>query len=132
VLGSESLAALFQYGGHEALAFLALLLPLAAGLSAALMALAIRCKTVKEAQASAALLVFVVSLLPMMSLFSPAGEQIWHLWVPALAQFTLMNRVLRGEAMGWADLLLPALANMVLAAACLAWVVRRLRQITVP
>jgi sodium transport system permease protein len=132
LLGSESLAALFQYGWQEALAFLALLLPLAGGLSAALMALAIRCKTVKEAQASATLLVFMVSLLPMMSLFSREGEQAWHLWVPALAQSTLMNRVLRGEPMGPLDLLVPALASVLLAVACLAWVTRRLRTLTAP
>lgn len=132
LLGSESLSAMFQYGWQEALSFLAVLLPLAAGLSAVLMAIAIRCKTVKEAQASASLLVFGVSLLPMMSLFSRDGEQAWHLWVPALAQSALMNRVLRGESIGLQDVLVPAVASAVLAALCLGWVSRRLRTVTTP
>ena len=53
LLRSDTLAAMFQYGLREALLFLAVLLPFAAALSAVLMAVAIRCKTFKEAQASA-------------------------------------------------------------------------------
>ena len=52
VLRSDTLAAMFQYGLREALLFLVVLLPFAAALSAVLMAVAIRCKTFKEAQAS--------------------------------------------------------------------------------
>ena len=52
LLRSETLAALFQFGLREALLFIAVLLPLAGALSALLMAIAIRCKTFKEAQAS--------------------------------------------------------------------------------
>ncbi|MEP7302651.1 MAG: ABC transporter permease subunit, partial [Caldimonas sp.] len=49
VLRSDTLAAMFQYGLREALLFLVVLLPFAAALSAVLMAVAIRCKTFKEA-----------------------------------------------------------------------------------
>ena len=52
LLRSDTLAALFRFGLREAGLFLALLLPLAATLSALMMAIAIRCKTFKEAQAS--------------------------------------------------------------------------------
>ena len=125
LLRSESLAAMFQYGLPEALAFLALLLPLAGALAALLMAVAIRCKSFKEAQANATVVVLGVSVLPMVTLFNQEGEQAWHLWVPALAQSTLMGRVLKGEAMGAADLLLPALACAALAAVCLVYVARQ-------
>jgi sodium transport system permease protein len=107
------------------LAFLALLLPLAGALAALLMAVAIRCKSFKEAQANATVVVLGVSVLPMVTLFNQEGEQAWHLWVPALAQSTLMGRVLKGEAMGAADLLLPALACAALAAVCLVYVARQ-------
>jgi sodium transport system permease protein len=67
------------------------------------------------------------SLLPMVSLFSLDGERGWHLWVPSLAQSTLMNRVLRGEAMAWPDVALPALICGFLTVLALASVVRQLR-----
>jgi sodium transport system permease protein len=127
LLRNETLAALFQYGPAEALAFLALLLPLAGALAAVLMAVAIRCKTFKEAQASATVVALAVSLAPMAGLFSLDGERPWHLWVPALAQSSLMNRVLRGEAIGGLDLLPPTAMCALLVVLGLADVSRRLR-----
>jgi sodium transport system permease protein len=79
LLRSETLAASFQFGWREALGFLALLLPLAALLAAALMAVAIRCKTFKEAQANATVVVLAVSLVPLVGVFNQTGEQPWHL-----------------------------------------------------
>ena len=127
LLRSETLSAMFLFGLREALLFLALLLPLAAMLSALLMAVAIRCKSFKEAQANNTVVVLVVSLLPMVTLFNQAGEQPWHLWLPALAQLTLMQRVLEGEALGAADLLPPLVVAVLLSALCVAYVARRLR-----
>ncbi len=124
---SESLAALLRYGPREALLFLALLLPMAALLSAALMAVAMRCRSVREAQANATVLLLVVSLLPLVALLEQGGERAWQLAVPALAQVTLMGRVLRGEAIGANDLMLPLAVAVLATAACLADVARRLR-----
>jgi sodium transport system permease protein len=89
--------------------------PFAAALSAVLMAVAIRCKSVKEAQASTAGVVLGVSLLPLFGLLNPGAEEAWHFWVPALAQNTLMTRVLKGEHLG-GEPLLAALAMCVLLA----------------
>ena len=127
LLRSEALAAMFQFGLREAALFLALLWPLAALLSALLMAVAIRCKSFKEAQASSAVVLMAVSLLPMFTLFNQGAEQPWHLWLPALAQITLMQRVLEGEALAAVDLLPPLAVALLLTALCLAWVTRRLR-----
>ena len=127
LLRSETLAAMFQFGLREAALFLALLLPLAGLLSALLMAVAIRCKSFKEAQAGSAVLLTVVSLLPLVTLFNQGAEQPWHLWLPALAQITLMQRVLAGEALPAQDWLPPMAVAVLLTAACLAWVARRLR-----
>ena len=91
LLRSDTLAAMFRFGAGEALAFIGLLVPLAALLGAVLMAVAIRCRTVKEAQASAGLVVFATSLAPLVPLFSQQGEAPWHLWLPVLAQVTLMG-----------------------------------------
>ncbi len=128
LLRSESLAALFRFGPRELALFLALLLPLAGALSGLLMLLAVRCRSVKEAQASASVLVLVVSLLPLLSFFAQEGEQPWQRWVPALAQVLLMNRVLRGEALAAADFGPPLLLCLLLAALSVWGVARRLRR----
>lgn len=127
LLRSESLAAMFQFGLREAALFLALLLPLAAMLSALLMAVAIRCKSFKEAQANSTVVLLVVSMLPLVTVFSQEGERPWHLWLPALAQITLMGRVLKGEPMGALDLLLPLGVAAAGTAVCVALVARQLR-----
>jgi sodium transport system permease protein len=124
---SESMSAMFRYGPGEALQFLAILLPLAGAVSAVLMAVAIRCKSHKEAQANATVVLLAVSLLPMVAMFGQNGEEAWHLWVPALAQFTLMGRVLRGEVPAVGELGLSWAVCALLGLACLVFVARRLR-----
>ena len=127
LLRSETLSAMFRFGPGEAGQFLLLLLPLAGALSALLMAIAIRCKTFKEAQANATIVVRGVSMLPLVTLFNQSGEAPWHLWVPALAQITLMSRVLKGEALTAPDVLVPMLVSALLAATCIWFVARTLR-----
>jgi sodium transport system permease protein len=127
LLRSQALSALFQFGWREAALFLALLLPVAALVAALLMAVAIRSRSFKEAQASATVVVLAVSLLPMVTALQTGGAQPWQLWVPALAQITLMQRVLEGEALGAFDLLLPLVVAVVAAVLCLASVARQLR-----
>jgi sodium transport system permease protein len=127
LLKSETLAAMFQFGLHEALWFIALLLPLAGAVSAALMALAIRCKSFKEAQASSTVVILGISLLPLMSMLNQEGTAPWHLWVPALAQSTMMARVLKGETLLPTDVLLTVAVGVALTALALAYVVRTLR-----
>ena len=127
LLRSESLAAMFRFGIGEGAMFLLLLLPLAGALSALLMAIAIGCRSVKEAQAKTTVLVLAVSLLPLLTLFNQEGEAPWHLAVPALAQITLMGRVLKGEPMAGWEMALPLAVSALLAALCLAYVARGLR-----
>ncbi|MDN3919233.1 ABC transporter permease [Roseateles violae] len=127
LLKSDSLQAMFQFGGREVLAFLLLQLPLAAGLGALLMALAIRSKTFKEAQAGSALVITLVGLAPMVSILNPSGDAPWYLWVPGLAQNTLMMLVLKGEALR-ADQVLPSvIVGLALTLICLGYVARSMR-----
>ncbi len=128
LLRSDVLASMFRFGAHEALLFFLLLAPLGGAVAALLMAVAIRCHTVKEAQANVAVVMLLASLLPMVSLFSPSGEAAWNVWVPALAQTTLMGRVLKGEPIGLADASVPVLVCAVLTTLALAFVARRLQQ----
>jgi sodium transport system permease protein len=127
LLQSETLAALFRFGAPEALRFLVLLLPLAGALAAVLMAIAIRCKTFKEAQANATIVVLGVSMLPLMTLFNQEGEQAWHLWVPALAQVVLMGRVLKGEPTALLEHGLTLGVCVLLTTLAVAYVARTLR-----
>jgi sodium transport system permease protein len=126
LLRSESLAALFRFGPREAALFVALLLPLAGALSALLMAIAIRSRSVKEAQASSSVLVLLASLVPLVSVFGPQGEARWHLWVPALGQVSLMTRVLKGDGLTAADLAVPLAVSAVIAWLGVAYVARQL------
>ncbi len=127
VLRSDTLAALFQYGPREAGWFVLLLLPFAAAISAVLMAVAIRCKSFKEAQASSTVVILIASLLPLASVFNLGAETAWQAWVPALAQSTLMTKVLKGEDLSVGQVLPPALVCLALSAAGVAYVASRLR-----
>ena len=131
LLRSDTLQAMFQFGLREALLFLLVLLPFAAALSALLMAVAIRCKSVKEAQVNASLVVLLVSLLPLASVFNFGGEAPWHLWLPALGQSTLMTQVLKGEGLRAAQWLIPLAVSLVLGGLSLWFVARRLRRASV-
>jgi sodium transport system permease protein len=131
LLRSDALQAMFQYGLREALWFIAVLLPFAASMSALLMALAIGCKSFKEAQANSTVLLAGVSLLPLVTVLDQGGDSDWHLWVPALAQSTVMNRVLKGEALSVTHLLVPLGVSAALTAAALWWVARQLREAAV-
>jgi len=127
LLRSDSLQAMFQFGWFEVVAFLLLQLPLAAGLGAVLMALAIRSKTFKEAQAGSALVVTLVGLAPMVSMLNPGGDAPWYLWVPGLAQNTLMMLVLKGESLTLARVLPGVVVGVVLTVLCLLYVARSMR-----
>ena len=127
LLRSDTLQAMFQFGWHEVLLFLVVLLPFAAAISAVLMAVAIRCKSFKEAQANSTVVMMAVSLLPLVAVFNQTGEEPWHLWVPALAQNTLMMRVLKGESFSGQQVLVPLFVCALLTVAALWFVANRLR-----
>ncbi len=124
---SDSLQAMFQFGWYEVGIFLLLQLPLAAGLGALLMAIAIRTKTFKEAQASSTLVMTLVALAPMVSLLNPGGEAAWYYWVPGLAQNSLMMLVLKGESLGLMKLLPSMLVGVAMTVVCLGFVARSMR-----
>lgn len=126
-LKSDSLQAMFRFGAPEVISFWLLQLPLAAGLGAVLMALAIRSKTFKEAQAGSGLIITLVALSPMISMLNPGGEAWWYLWVPGLSQNTLMMLVLKGETLGWAQILPSVAVGLALTAACLSYVAWSMR-----
>lgn len=128
ILKSDSLQAMFQFGPQEVMAFVLIQSPLAAGLGAVLMALAIQSKTYKEAQAGSTLVITLVGLAPMVSMLNPGGEAPWFLWVPGLSQNTLMMLVLKGEPLSATVILPSILVGLILTAGCLAYVARSMRK----
>ncbi len=131
LLRSDTLAAMFQYGVREVVLFLVVLLPFACAASALLMAVAIRCRTFKEAQASTTVVMLAASLLPLINVFSLGEESPWYLWVPALAQNVLMTHVLKGEAFNVGQLAVPMLVCAALATGGVWFVSRTLRSAAV-
>jgi len=126
LLRSESLSAMFRFGWAEAAWFITVLAPFAAALSALMMAVAIRCKTVKEAQANNVVLTIAVSLTPMIGLFNQEGESPWNLWVPPLAQSALMNRVLKNVPISPLDFAPGVVVCSAVTALALVFVTRQL------
>jgi sodium transport system permease protein len=127
LLRSDTLAAMFQYGPHEAGLFLVVLLPFAAAVSALLMAVAIRCKTFKEAQASTTVVMLAASFTPLINVFSLGNEAPWYLWVPALSQNVLMTHVLKGDGITAEQLAVSVVMCLLIAVAAIWFVARTLR-----
>ena len=127
LLRSESLRAVFQFGWGEVLCFTLICVPFAGAVAALLMATSIRGRSVKEAQAGNSLVMTLVLLLPLVSVLNDGAEPAWYLWVPSLAQQTLMMRVLKGESLDAVHWLIPALMCVIIGILCLGYVSRALR-----
>ncbi len=127
LLRSDTLAAMFRYGAREAAEFVVVLLPFAAAAAALLMAVAIRCRSFKEAQASTTVVMLAASVLPLVNLFSLGQESAWFAWVPALAQNVAMTHVLRGDGLSLRDCVPSFLVCFAVTAASLVYVTRGLR-----
>ena len=116
----------FLFGITELLRFLLILAPLMALLPAALLYVGTRGRTLKEAQANVSVLLFVVSMLPVVQLFLQKKEPAWLLWAPISAQYTLLSRALRGDAIPSIDWLQSAAVPVALTAIILVAVARML------
>jgi hypothetical protein len=120
----------FLFGVTELLRFLVILAPLIALLPAALLYVGTRGRTLKEAQANVSVLLFIVSMLPVIQLFLQKKEPAWLLWAPISSQYTLLSRALRGDAIPALDWLQSATMPLALAAIALIAVARMLERET--
>lgn len=128
LIRNDELQAMFHFGGPELLRCFLLEIPLACSMSALLMAVAIRTKTFKEAQASSTLIMTLVGLAPMVTLMNPGAEAPWYFWVPGLGQNALMMLVLKGEALPLAKVLPAVLSGVVLTLLGLSLVAQVMRR----
>ena len=87
----------FLFGARELAWFLVVLLPLVALLPAVMLFMGARSRTFKEAQASVSLVIFLVSIIPVVQLVQQKKDPDWIAWIPVSGQFSLLGQVLRGE-----------------------------------
>jgi sodium transport system permease protein len=116
----------FLFGMREFGRFALVLLPMVLLLPAILLYVGSRARAYKEAQANVSVLLFVVSLIPMVQLFLQRREPDWIMLVPVSAQYSLLNTSLRGEAPALAQLALSWLTPALLVVVALVAVSRRL------
>jgi sodium transport system permease protein len=116
----------FLFGSREFGRFLLVLVPMMLMLPAILLYVGSRARAYKEAQANVSVLLFVVSLIPLVQLFMQRKEPGWLMLVPVSAQYSLLNTSLRGEAPALAQLALSWLAPAALIVIALVAVARRL------
>jgi len=95
----------FLFGLAEFGRFIVALIPLILLMPAILLYVGCRGRTFKEAQSNLSVLLFVVSLLPIVQMFLQKKEPGWLTWIPVSGQYTLLSRALRGEALPSLELL---------------------------
>ncbi|HKP67431.1 MAG TPA: ABC transporter permease [Casimicrobiaceae bacterium] len=116
----------FLFGSREFFRFALVLVPMILMLPAILLYVGSRARAYKEAQANVSVLLFIVSLIPMIQLFTQRREPGWLMFVPVSAQYSLLNTSLRGEAPALSQLALSWLAPTALIVLALVGVARRL------
>jgi sodium transport system permease protein len=95
----------FLFGLAELGRFVVALVPLILLMPAVLLYVGCRSRTFKEAQSNLSLLLFVVSLIPIMQMFLQRKEPGWLTWIPISGQYALLSRALRGEGLPAAEIL---------------------------
>ena len=89
----------FLFGFAELERFVVVLLPLVLLIPSLLVYFGCRARSFREAQSNLSLLLFAISLLPIVQMFMQRKEPAWLAWVPVSAQYTLLTKALRGEAL---------------------------------
>ena len=122
----KKIPALQAIGAPELGQFILILVPFAAMTSALTMMICTFGRSYREAQTYMSYLVSVISFVPVTVMLTGLKDAQWQLAVPMLAQQTVLGRVMRGDAVGPIDYLVPAAVAVVVAGICLAGVARQL------
>ncbi|QJR14990.1 ABC transporter permease [Usitatibacter palustris] len=115
---SSKVAAMLQFGWREFLVFAAFAIPFAALTSSVQMLIATYGRSYREAQTYTTYIGTAASFVPMIVIFSGLKDAFWQAFVPVLGQQMALTRVLRGEALGWVEWLVPAAVAFLLVAVC--------------
>ena len=127
-VNNETLSALMQLQWREVVLFAAVLLPFAALMAALNMLAATFGRSFKEAQTYVSYIAMAAQFSALVPVFLTVRDAAWQLWVPSVAQLTVLMKVLRGEPLTAAHLLVPAAVCVAVTAACLWQQARLLRR----
>ena len=125
---SETLSALMQLQWREVGIFVALLLPFAALMAALNMLAATFGRSYKEAQTYVSYIAMAVQFSAIIPVFLTVRDAPWQVFVPAVAQLTVLMRALRGDPVSVPDLVIPAAVCIGATVVCLALQARLLRR----
>jgi sodium transport system permease protein len=89
----------FLFGLRELGRFVVALVPLMLLMPAVLLYVGSRGRSFKEAQSNLSVLLFAISLIPIVQMFLQRREPAWLTWIPISGQYALLSRALRGEAL---------------------------------
>jgi sodium transport system permease protein len=123
----RKLAAMLTFGWPELAQFVAVTIPFAAMTAAVQMLICIYGRSYREAQTYVSYLATAASFIPVLVLFSGMKDAVWQLVVPVLGQQMVLARVVRGDAPGALDYLLPSAVAFAIAALCITSIARLLR-----
>ena len=129
LIRNETLRAEFQFGWRDAIGFLLVLLPLAASMAALQIAVALDCKSYKEAQVRNQMVTMLVPFVSLTPILFPGREPAWFQWVPVLAQNQMMNQLLKGEVVPATAMLTACGVCIVLTGISLLYIAKKMRQV---
>ena len=114
----------FLFGLAELGRFVVALVPLMLLMPAILLYVGSRGRSFKEAQSNLSVLLFAISLIPIVQMFLQRKEPAWLTWIPISGQYALLARALRGEALPALEIAQSYVVPMLLTAAALVAVAR--------
>ncbi|MFZ6654162.1 ABC transporter permease [Undibacterium sp. TJN19] len=129
LIRNETLRAEFQFGIKDAVGFLFVLLPLAASMAAIQVAIALDCKSYKEAQVRNQLVTMFIPFVSLMPILFPGREPSWFQWVPVLSQNQMMNQVLKGETVSAAAMAIAFVVCALMSFVSLAYIAQKMRKV---
>jgi sodium transport system permease protein len=125
---SQKISALMSFSWPELGLFLAIVVPFAAMTAALQMLICTYGRTYREAQTYVSYLTTVVSFVPLVVMFAGLKDAAWQALVPVLGQQMAFSRIVRGDALGYQDFVMPSAIAVVIAAVALVVLSRLLRE----
>jgi len=129
LIKNDTLRAEFQFGIKDAIGFLMVLLPLAASMAALQIAIALDCKSYKEAQVRNQIVTMFIPFVSLIPILFPGREPAWFKWVPVLAQNQMMNQVLKGEVLNPLTLGMALATCVLITVICLMYIAQKMRKV---
>lgn len=129
LIKNDTLRAEFQFGIKDAIGFLMVLLPLAASMAALQIAIALDCKSYKEAQVRNQIVTMFIPFVSLIPILFPGREPAWFKWVPVLAQNQMMNQVLKGEVLHPLTLGMALATCALITVICLLYIAQKMRKV---